>query len=77
MKLIAITLDQQIKEAARELALRRKLYPRWLDTDKMDIDDAEHRLATMEAILNTLKNIQDITVPKWDLEKLQTINVNL
>jgi hypothetical protein len=35
-----ITLDEQITEAQRELALRRKCYPQWVKSGKLDAGDA-------------------------------------
>jgi len=49
-----ITLAEQIAEAQRELALRRKCYPQWVKSGKLAHEDAYHQLQCMEAIIKTL-----------------------
>jgi len=49
-----ITLEEQIAEAQRELALRRTCYPAWTTSGKLSADDASHQLQCMEAIVRTL-----------------------
>jgi hypothetical protein len=53
-----ITLEEQIAEARRELALRRKCYPQWVKSGKLDMEQAYHQLAAMEAILRTLMRLE-------------------
>ena len=52
-----ITLAEQIAEARRELALRRKCYPQWIKSGKLDSQDAYHQLQCMEAIVRTLMRL--------------------
>jgi hypothetical protein len=52
-----ITLQEQIAEAQRELALRRKCYPQWVKAGKLTHDEAYHQLAAMEAIVRTLMQV--------------------
>ena len=49
-----ITLAEQIDEARRELALRRKCYPQWVKRGTLTHEDAYHQLSCMEAIVRTL-----------------------
>jgi len=49
-----ITLEEQIAEAQRELALRRKCYPAWVKSGTLTHEDAYHQLSCMEAIITTL-----------------------
>ena len=49
-----IALEEQIAEAQRELALRRKCYPVWIKAGKLDHADAYHQLQAMQAIVKTL-----------------------
>jgi hypothetical protein len=53
-----ITLAEQIAEAQRELALRRKCYPQWIKSGKLDSQDAYHQLQCMKAIIRTLLGIE-------------------
>ena len=52
-----ITLDEQIAEAQRELALRRKCYPQWIKSGKLDMTTAHSQLQAMEAIIKTLMRL--------------------
>ena len=52
-----ITLDEQIAEAQRELALRRNLYPQWVKAGRLSAEDAYHQLAAMAAIVSTLQRL--------------------
>ena len=52
-----ITLHEQIAEAQRELALRRKCYPQWVKSGKLAHEDAYHQLQCMEAIIRTLMRL--------------------
>ena len=52
-----ITLAEQIAEAQRELALRRKCYPAWVKSGKLTHEDAYHQLQCMEAIVRTLMRL--------------------
>ena len=52
-----ITLAEQIAEAQRELALRKKCYPAWVKSGKLDVGDATYQIRCMEAIVRTLIQI--------------------
>jgi len=52
-----ITLEEQIAEARRELALRRKCYPQWIQSGKLDMTTAHYQLQAMEAIVKTLMRL--------------------
>lgn len=52
-------LVEQIKSVARELALRRNVYPLWIKSGRMKEKDATHELACMESILQTLKGLEE------------------
>jgi hypothetical protein len=53
--LFPINLDDQIACAAREVNMRKKVYPRWVSTGKMKQEEAEREIAVMESILNKLR----------------------
>jgi hypothetical protein len=48
-----ISLAEQIAEAQRELALRKKCYPPWVKSGKLDAGDATYQMKAMEAIIRT------------------------
>lgn len=41
-------------EAEREVAYRRRVYPRWVDQGKVSADAADYHLKVMEAIARRL-----------------------
>jgi hypothetical protein len=52
-----ISLADQIKEAQRELALRKKLYPQWIKRGTLTEGQATYYLQAMEAIVQTLRQL--------------------
>lgn len=50
-----ITISEQEKEVQREIAMRKKVYPGLVAKGKMTEADAAHRIAVMEAVLQTLQ----------------------
>jgi hypothetical protein len=53
-----VTLEEQIAEARRELALRRQGYPAWVKAGKLTHAEAYHQLAAMAAIVQTLQRLE-------------------
>lgn len=53
-----VPLDAQIAAAERELALRRRVYPRWVAAGKMKNEKAVAETAAMTAIVETLKGLR-------------------
>lgn len=54
-----MTLDQQIAEVNREIAMRRRVYPRLVASGKMTQEQADQRIAAMHAVHTTLSNLLD------------------
>jgi hypothetical protein len=52
-----ITLEEQIAEARRELALRKKCYPQWIKRGKLDAGEATYQIRCLEAIVRTLMRL--------------------
>ncbi len=50
-----ITLAEKITCLERELNLRKRVYPRLINHDKMRPDEADHELEVMSAILDDYK----------------------
>jgi hypothetical protein len=50
-----ITIEQQVAAVVRELRLRRQLYPLWVTAGRLTQAKAEHEIAAMEAVLETVK----------------------
>jgi len=49
-------LQEQIDCVARELAMRRRAYPRFVQKQRMTQGDADYEIETMEKVLETLKS---------------------
>lgn len=56
--LFPITLADEIAEVEREIAMRRKVYPRWVETKRMGQQQADRHIAVMEAVLERLRALQ-------------------
>jgi hypothetical protein len=54
-----IPLAVQIAEIEREIALRRRVYPRWIQIGRMKQDDADRHIATLEAARVTLQWLKE------------------
>ena len=54
-----VSLEKQIAEAGRELALRKSFYPQQVGRGKMRQAEADYLIANMEAILETLMWCRD------------------
>jgi hypothetical protein len=53
----AIDIYMQIDCIKRELAMRRRLYPKLIGSERMSVTMAEAELKTMAAVLQTLEEI--------------------
>ena len=54
----AIPLADQITCVRREIAMRRRVYPRWVALKRMTQEDADAEIARMEAVLATLEGLR-------------------
>jgi hypothetical protein len=50
-----VRLEQQIACVLREIAMRERVYPNWVRSGRMKQDKADHEIAAMRAVLETLK----------------------
>lgn len=55
---LPIDLAAQRAEIEREIALRRRVYPRWTEAGKMSHAAADRQIAVMEAVLETLTKVE-------------------
>ena len=51
-----VTLHHKIDELKRELKMRRRLYPRWVEKGTLNPVDADIRIKILRAILNDYLN---------------------
>lgn len=52
-----VSIADQIKCAKRELAMRRRVYPKWVMQGRMTKEMADHETNAMAAIVETLEAI--------------------
>ena len=51
-------ISEQIKCVKREIGMRKRVYPRWVENGNMTQEKAEHELAAMSAVLETLQSLE-------------------
>lgn len=54
----AVSLNEQIRCVGRELGLRKNVYPRFLRSGRITQEKADHEIAAMEAVYETLKRLR-------------------
>lgn len=52
-----VPLQDQIKCVAREIALRKACYPKWISSGKMKPTEALKELTAMQAVMETLQDL--------------------
>jgi hypothetical protein len=52
-----ITLEQQILCVEREIRIRENVYPRWVESGKMKMGEADREIAVMRKVLETLRQV--------------------
>lgn len=55
---MTISIEDQIKEVARELAMRRRVYPRWVNDGRMTQAEADRKWEAMKAAHDTLLKLK-------------------
>lgn len=68
-----ITLDQQIKCVRREIALRERVYPKWVREGKKKPYDAAFEIAAMKAVLKTLEDYDRVCSHASALETIDPL----
>jgi hypothetical protein len=53
-----IPIKEQIAEVARELAIRRATYPKWVASGKLKQAACDQQIARLAAALETLKRVE-------------------
>jgi len=55
---MTVTLQDQLRAAQRELAMRRNVYPNQVASRRMSQDKANHEIACMEAIVESIDKLR-------------------
>ena len=50
----------KLRSAKRELAMRRSVYPKWVDSGRMKQTEADHEISVMEAIVADYEETVDM-----------------
>ena len=59
------SIDDMIKCIEREIGMRMRVYPRWVEQNKMTQEKALTEINTMQAILEQLKKDKDNEQPRF------------
>lgn len=54
-----MNIDEQIKCVGREIGMRKNVYPKFLKSGRITQEKADHEIAAMEAVYETLKRVKD------------------
>lgn len=52
------TVTEQITEVEREIETRKRVYPKWVTEKRLTQQQADHRVACMEAALENLRLVR-------------------
>jgi hypothetical protein len=52
-----VSLSDQLQSVRREIALRKRVYPRWIASGKMTPELATREIAAMEAVERTIAEL--------------------
>lgn len=55
---MSVPIERQIGCVARELAMRKRVYPAWIRGGRLKQVKADDEIAAMEAVLDTLLRVQ-------------------
>ena len=53
-----VTITEQLACAKREVGMRKRVYPRWVEANRMTKAKADAEIAAMEAIVATLEQLE-------------------
>ena len=54
-----MSIEDQIACVKREIGMREKVYPRWIEQKRMTQAKADKEIETMKAVLVTLETLQN------------------
>lgn len=55
---MSASIAEQIASVEREIRMRERVYPRWVEQRRMMAKTAEHEIACMRAVLATLRQLE-------------------
>lgn len=57
--MVDVPLERQVACVRREVSMRRRVYPRWVESGKMTQQEANRQIEAMEAVQATLQSLID------------------
>ncbi len=57
--IMIITEEDILAEVKRELAMRKRVYPRWIEENKISAGTAAYRIACMEALVESYEKLAE------------------
>lgn len=57
-----IILDDQIRCIEREIAMRKRCYPKWVERNSMSASQAAHEMNAMTEVLHTLNQVRQASL---------------
>ena len=64
------TLTEQVACLKCELAMRQRVYPQWIQKQKMSAEKAEHEIACIEACLATVDKVRMLEEVSEEMKQL-------
>lgn len=58
---MSVPIDVQITCVEREIGMRQRVYPRWIEAKRMTQKKADQEIADMQAVLATLQQVKAAT----------------
>ncbi len=62
-----VTIDEQLAEVKREIAMRQKVYPKWIESGSLPKQKADFQILAMEAVLISLQETAKEKAPQAGL----------
>lgn len=62
------SLSEQVDELRRELGVRERCYPKWIQEGKLSRTDARDRLERLRAALHTVQKVENLNAPQGELD---------
>lgn len=67
-----INIDDMIKCVEREIGMRERVYPRWVEAKKMSAEKAESEIKTMKKVKDSLDALDECY--EWLLGMIEVLN---
>lgn len=54
-----MSIEEQLAAVRREVAMRERVYPRWVEAGRMTAEKADHEIEAMKNVAATLQHLLD------------------